>query len=84
MLLLSLLPAKLVPCTLLRKEQGHKQQKTERGKEKPKKTNNLLYIVKTSRFRFQYGSMMKHFIKSNSKEDDIKLQWGGKEKKLVT
>lgn len=25
--------------------------------------------------------MMKHFIESNPKEDDIKLQWRGKEKK---
>lgn len=45
----------------------------KRKKEREKK-NHLLDIVKTAGFRFQYGSMMKHFIESNPKEDYIKLQ----------
>lgn len=34
----------------------------------------LLDIVETPWFRFQNGSMMKHFVKGNSKEDYIKLK----------
>lgn len=50
-------------------------------RQKQAEKNHLLDIVKTSRFRFQYGSMMKHFIESNPKEDDIKLKWREKKKK---
>ena len=40
---------------------------------------HLLDIVETARFRFQYGCMMKHFIKSNSQKDYIKLKLKKKE-----
>lgn len=62
-------------------EKGHKQQRKKEAESKKKKHNHLLDIVKTSRFRFQYGSMMKHFIESNPKEDYIKLQKEGGKKK---
>lgn len=38
------------------------------------KDNYLLDIIKTTRFRLQYGSMVKHFIQSNAEEDYIKLE----------
>lgn len=75
---LSLLPAVSSPVRLSERNGGSKAAE-DRNKERERKKipNHLLDIVKTSRFRFQYGSMMKHFIESDPKEDDIKLQLGG-------